>query len=546
MTNELTGAQWAQAAKELQAALTDQVIENAVRQLPPEMFSISGNDWISKLKSRRGHLEEWAAAYYRYLMKEADIPGTAGNDLFEVNRINDHETEVSVYNLLPQGEAGERRYHRIFLREETEEIRLFGLAGNDRYAVRGNVNKGIHVRMIGGDDKDVYIDSSTLKREKAKTEIYDDANNDYQTDHLARLHLNADSLDRVYLYDAYRINVSGVRPSIFYSYVDKIYVRVGYMARLYKWKKFPYRFQQGIYGSYSISQNAFSVTYKGDFIGIIGKWNLTIDANYDAARWTNYYGLGNETIADASNNIFYRMSTKEWQSGLGLNRRFGKYHFVNISGFVQKIKIVPESNKYVADYETLINPAVYARHHFSGARIDYSFQHLDDPIIPIKGVTFNANATYTNNWEEPAKSFADFGSSLYLYLPLFWKFSLAIRTGAETISGTPEFFQYPSIGGSQIMRGFRRDRFRGQTAFYNSNEVRWLTNFRSYLFNGKAGFVALLDDGRVWMPGEQSDVWHHGYGGGIIVAPYNKILASITYGISNEVRLFHIRITKPL
>ena len=123
---------------------------------------------------------------------------------------------------------------------------------------------------------------------------------------------------------------------------------------------------------------------------------------------------------------------------------------------------------------------------------------------------------------------------------------LALLVQGTHVTGEPEFYQYASIGGSQNMRGFVRDRFWGQTGFYNTNELRWITNFRTYIMNGKIGLIGFVDDGRVWMPNENSDVWHVGYGGGVLLAPFNKFALSVSYGISDEDQLIHLRINKLL
>ena len=63
-----------------------------------------------------------------------------------------------------------------------------------------------------------------------------------------------------------------------------------------------------------------------------------------------------------------------------------------------------------------------------------------------------------------------------------------------------------------------------------------------YLLRGKIGLIGFVDQGRVWMPKETSDKWHVGYGGGLLISPFNKIAATIYYGISEDDRLFHIRL----
>ena len=65
--------------------------------------------------------------------------------------------------------------------------------------------------------------------------------------------------------------------------------------------------------------------------------------------------------------------------------------------------------------------------------------------------------------------------------------------------------------------------------------------------NGKAGLFALYDGGRVWQPGEDSDTWHTAFGGGFMIAPFNKVLLSVsTAKAKGEAVNFHIRFVRPV
>jgi hemolysin activation/secretion protein len=92
------------------------------------------------------------------------------------------------------------------------------------------------------------------------------------------------------------------------------------------------------------------------------------------------------------------------------------------------------------------------------------------------------------------------------------------------------------------IRGYVLDRFWGNTAFYNSNELRYITNLRSYLLNGKIGLLVLYDNGRVWYKPESSGTWHYGYGGGLLLAPFNKFTGTVTYAQSPDGGLVQVRI----
>ncbi|MGK0366317.1 MAG: hypothetical protein ACI85O_003390 [Saprospiraceae bacterium] len=43
-----------------------------------------------------------------------------------------------------------------------------------------------------------------------------------------------------------------------------------------------------------------------------------------------------------------------------------------------------------------------------------------------------------------------------------------------------------------------------------------------------------VDYGRVWQPGEASDKWHVGYGGGIWITPVDFIILSLGYYTSDD------------
>jgi hemolysin activation/secretion protein len=122
-------------------------------------------------------------------------------------------------------------------------------------------------------------------------------------------------------------------------------------------------------------------------------------------------------------------------------------------------------------------------------------------------------------------------------------FTFAVRLGTATNFGNDfEFYQGNTIGGSTNLRGFRRDRFSGKTTIYQNTEVRWnLGIVNLYILKGQVGLLGFSDVGRVWMPNEESNTLHWGYGGGLFFVPYNKIAFTITYGASTEDQLVTLK-----
>lgn len=532
LANEVTQAQWMAQARDLQQLLTDEVIESSVKQLPPEVFPISGNQIISNLKSRRDKLVEYARKYYLFLAKEVDIPGSMDNEMFEVKRMSDGLTTVNIYKITNEGKTKKQPfYSRQFYNNETNEIRLYGLAAADKYEVTGKADKGIRVRLIGGPDKDEYNDASAVKGSSHKTKIYDNPGNDIIKSSETKLHISTDSSINAYKYDDFRYTKKGIRPILFYSNEDHIFGGIQYGITKFKWRKEPFASNQKINVKYSFTEKAFSATYDGKFTEAVKKWDLDLYANYDQIRWTNYYGLGNETIKLTNSRVLNRLRTTEMIEKAGLSRKTGRYHKISLAGFYQTVEIKKDTA-----FDKKLFPVfneLYSTQQFGGAEFDYSFLMVNDSLLPTKGFGFSTKISYNDNLQN-SNNFMRYAGAVQVFVPFTKTLGLVIKGGAATLTGNAEFYQYNAIGSGGTLRGYRRTRFFGKTSVYNQNELRWIKDVRSYLYNGKFGLMALYDVGRVWMPAEKSNTWHSGVGGGIILSPYNRVSVSAGYAVSSE------------
>lgn len=150
--NQMTEADWLNAAAFLQEAITDSIIELSVKNLPAEIFEFAGKDIVRKLQSRRSRLRECAKELYAVLAKKVAVNGSGKDEYFEVQQLNDQQLEVNVYRLQENKKEGKAFYSRIFHAAETKEIKLFGFGGNDRLALAQN-STGIRVSFYEGENK---------------------------------------------------------------------------------------------------------------------------------------------------------------------------------------------------------------------------------------------------------------------------------------------------------------------------------------------------------------------------------------------------------
>jgi outer membrane protein assembly factor BamA len=340
-----------------------------------------------------------------------------------------------------------------------------------------------------------------------------------------------------------------ISPMIYYSNPDKVFVGVKFRLAKVTLQNdpdgYPYGFDQSIQLRYSISQNAFSIMYDGRFYQALGHWNVFVNGDYDWMIWTNFFGLGNDT-RKVNDLTYYRLSTGEYAGDIGIDRIFADHNYVNLDVNVQGIEVFNKRGTFVSD--SFINDnAYYFEHHiYTSLRANYTYQNVNDPNVPTRGIMFYAGGGYTVNVSETNKSFASYNGILQLFIPLISKFSLALKTGGSGISGNPEFYQYVSVGGPMTIRGYLRDRFWGDFAFYNTNELRYITDFDIHFLRGKIGLLALYDNGRVWMNNENSTTLHSGYGGGLLLAPFNKFTGVLSYAVSPEGGIVQVRISKLL
>ena len=379
MTNRLTADDWVAAAKTLQQSITDNAIETLVRGMPPAIFAISGKGIIAKIKSRLQHLDEYAREYYLFLARDVEIVGSKQNEYFDVNSNND-VTKINVYKITNGGKTkGTPIYSRNFNTNETREVRLYGLSGKDVYNIAGD--QKIRIRIIGGDEKD-SINMTAGVKDYTCTTMLENVSNLSHT----RIHLLHDSAGHAFDFDDFFPDKSSLSPAAGYDDDDRLYVGLGYHFLNHKWRKLPFASRHDVSVHYSISQKAFSATYKGLFHEAIGKWDLALKANYDAVRWTFFHGLGNETpfIDDRE---FFQMRTKEWFGSIGIARIVGRSSF-DITGFFNNVKIINDTGRFVVKNLVPLDPNLFNSSNYAGLKVGFNIARLNDSIVPTAVLLF--------------------------------------------------------------------------------------------------------------------------------------------------------------
>ena len=85
LLSDLDGASFEQAARELQAAWSDAVIDRAVAQLPKEWQAVDNGRLAAALRARRAALVAYVRRYYRYLARDVDIELTDRDERISIH-----------------------------------------------------------------------------------------------------------------------------------------------------------------------------------------------------------------------------------------------------------------------------------------------------------------------------------------------------------------------------------------------------------------------------------------------------------------------------
>ncbi|MEP7324332.1 MAG: hypothetical protein ABI836_00160, partial [Gemmatimonadota bacterium] len=144
--NRLVRQDFLAVAQEVQAALSDSVIEAAVAGLPPPILVLERGYLVGALKNRRDHIVEYSAEYYQYLVRKLLVCGFATSpDVIKFDQVSDSGARV---RLRSGGSSGPIRFERFVDARDTREVVLCSAERQDQ--VIGNHDLPFNVTIESG------------------------------------------------------------------------------------------------------------------------------------------------------------------------------------------------------------------------------------------------------------------------------------------------------------------------------------------------------------------------------------------------------------
>jgi hypothetical protein len=536
--NQFDHEQWMKITRDFMTAMTDSVIEAALKKLPETSYKLRHEELFNSLKGRRENLAAASEKYFYFLNKISDIRVSDKNELVEITDAPNGGLSVVIHKLSKERKVKDQLFSKTYLHSSTKEIRIFTGKGDDSVVVNTK-RHSIKLRIVGGEGNKNY----NIVHAGRKLQVYDQENASFEgMTNKARKHLSNDSVNLA-IVPTNRYNVTVPFLTAGYNLDDGISIGLFLRHTHQRFRKTPSIQQLSL--SHAFATFAYRIGYKGEWDGKAGKAGFVLQAVAKAPDNTqNFFGRGNETVFDKTGNYkrFYRSRFSLYQvdpslrwngskgSSLSIGPSWQFYHYNpqdNVGRFTSNSSLI---GSY--DSSTIAKDKMHL-----GMVIHFSYDKRNNKLFPSWGSYVSIRLQGYTGLNNYSKSFSQIIPEVALYKPLNAgrTIVLAERFGGGVTIGKTTFYQSMFLGGHENLLGYRQYRFAGQHSFFNNLELRIkISDFASYILPGQFGIMGFYDIGRVWEKNDNSGEWHNGAGGGVYFAPAQLVVLQLVAGYSKE------------
>jgi hypothetical protein len=526
-----------EVAAELKAAISDAVIENAVRRMPAEYVESDAARLTHDLRGRRDRLAEAADRYYLHLADKVKLYLTDASEIVEVERANEHDARVRVWARGADGQPlGEPVVSRTLHDGETSEVQVYLAGGDDRVSTLGNAN-GIVLRVVGGSGRDVVDDAkgggTRLSSDGGPAELVAGPGS-----HLDRKKYTPPPPPEKAPWIPPRDWGRDTFFSPWLAYGSDLGAFVGLAAdtRAFGFRKDPYASRHSLRAGWAFGEKTFRADYRAEFRTENRSWYWGWYGYASGVETSRYYGFGNETSdgGDPQADVF-KAKQNQFAFTPTLALPFGRAFTLFLGPTVKY-----GSNQDLDDATLLNAEQPYGFGDFGevGAtallELDTRDGTKDPGTVVLRSYGYPRHGVHALVRGQVFPSAWDveetFGSvkgnvAVYLSPSSVRAPTLALRAGGQKTFGRYPYFEAAYLGGGlggfaasagdDPVRGLPRHRYAGDSTLYGSAELRvYISRFR-FILPGTWGVLGFADVGRVWLDGEDSNLWHEGYGGGL-------------------------------
>ena len=548
---DLDKKEWEKSVAEFQQSLSDSVIRDAVKRLPPEVYKMDGETIIRKLISRREALPAAAMKYYRFISKKVNVAGSNEKEYFKVTSLGD-KLRVRVYSKGRDNDTSFVMYDRIFDPKITKEIRLFGLQDEDVFEVDKDARSKIKLRMIGGRGLDTFNIKGHVE-----AILYDLKSPDGTKDYVVK---DSSHAKKRFSYDPpvndqtlLGFNYNSIKfPQVHLNYNsdDGLLIGAGFSYRTHGFRNFPYASDQRLMALYAPSRSAFRLSYRGEFNHITRNIDLVVRAHYYSPSLSNFFGWGNGTTINTSlAHDYYQTLYKSFEAEALIRKRILDILRLVAGPYYYTYNASPGKNAGTVLGKPLqigLDPnRVFSRQTFAGFKFGMQIDNRNKEFFPTRGMYWNNELIGLTRISAGEGKYVALQSDMAVYASLREEADLVAVMkfgGGRIFSKSYEYFQAMSIGAHNELPGFRKNRFTGRSSLYGGVELRKkLFDVNGYMIPGQFGVAAFYNMGKVFQPNDPtgSRKWHGAYGFGLYYLPFNLFSVSAYAGFSEGEKMFN-------
>ena len=542
----LVGSTWQMWEKEidfLTDALTIERINEALKKFPVNTPSFCLECTSGILDMRLGNLHEMARKLFLSVMEEVNITGTNDEDVFEI-RMDNEQVKVTLSSGEKEDDKESPYFSNVFSYPATREIKMYGFEEEDKFIFSGNGKSKIKMRLMGGGDDDELEIKSGLPH-PGKLKVYD---NSIETKNYPERWVIKKYDEEAVEYNRKGFEYDMTRIGVMAGYNIDDGILIGGGPVFMNHGQF-FASEQKILANFSVATRSSNFSYEGRFQFPAKNMELNVLADVKAPNYTlNYFGMGNETQwrVPKSEKDYYRLRIKQYHLRAGAQKRlFNKNSKLGMALEYKNFEVEDSPGRFIADLgNNGLEKSVFNNSKYAAVCLVYDYSNLDEQefaanrnILPGRGQKLHVEYQYNIGLENTPQDFSRLSAnwSFFYTIPRIPRLAFALRAGGTKNFGEYRFYEAAKLGGKSNLRGFRATRFYGDAAVYQNTDIRFrLSKFSTYLLAGSYGILAFNDVGRVFYNGENSQLWHHGYGGGVWIAPFNLATLTVSYAASRD------------
>ena len=532
---------WQEEVDYIKENLNSSVLETIRKELPKGVQSQAVEELFEYLTNRIKNIHHIAEVYYNLVSTNKIITATNKNDLIEIKRKTD-SIVIKIYDEKKGKSVANKIYN--FPVKNTKEIWVYGLNGSDYFEVKGEAKKYIPIKLIGGKNGDKYEITNGKK-----VQIFDNKSQTFTVlKHRAKLKLSDDTNITDYQPQKYKHIQNKIKPKLGANPDDGIFLGLVNEYTVKGVEQNPHTLLHQLAANFYLGNFGFKFGYYGEKANVYKNFNAYLNLGYQSPNYsTNFFGFGNETpnFDDNLKLDYNRVRMENIDVNLGIFKKH-KHYFASGHLFFESRKIDETPDRFVAS-ETLFFPKedFFDRKNYVGVTAIYEYTNVEIPFLSSIEIKPKLEVKATANLNEFSTTNIALSPSLFLAHPLYTdKIFIDATIGYKHVFGEDvPFYQAASIGGSSGLRGYRNQRFTGQSSLIATTNFKWLIKeLESEILPLQLGVLGGVDAGRVWVKNENSSKMHSDYGVGLWLQTSQMIKAELQAFNGNEGMRFSVHV----